>query len=201
MKNSNRKEKTSRDIQAEKSRKRIYEAAIDLIADQGFDETSISDICREANCSVGAFYHHFPSKDSILEETFRIADEDFKGWKVLDGSNSSGKDMILSYMASYAELVTNSGVEFSKRFFTWRNKTFIKKGRPMQTRLIEIIKKAVETNGLRLSLPPEEAGDWIFMCARGVVFHWCLHDGDFNLKQEMGVTMKRILKGLEVEEK
>ncbi len=190
------REKTSRDIQAEKSRERIFQAAVKLLSEKGYVETSISDICRKAGCSIGAFYHHFSSKDKILEEIFYVADEEFKGWNSPDQEAVKGMDLILAYMDSYSRLVMNHGLEFAKHFYTWKNKTFVRKGRAMQTRLLELIKMSVEKEELSLNMSPEDACDLIFMCARGVVFHWCLHEGAFDLSLKMKDTMERILKGL-----
>ena len=197
MQYNNIKVKTSRTIQAEQSRQRIYGIAFELIAQKGFDETSVTDICKAADCSVGAFYHHFPSKDSILEETFRIADKDFDKWLEFSNEGKKGRELILDYMNSYAELVSNTGLDFTKRFFTNKNKIFIRPGRPMQVQLTEIIRNAVVSGEIRITTAPEEACEWLFVCARGIVFHWCLHEGDFNLIEKMGIAMKRALTGIE----
>jgi AcrR family transcriptional regulator len=197
MAEQSQKRRTSRDIQAEKSRKRIYEAALAIMTEKGFDETSIGDICRSAGCSVGAFYHHFPSKESILEETFRLADRDFEGWIKLSDGSLGGRELILTYMESYAELNIRSGLEFIKQFYTSKNKVFIRKGRSMQTKLIEIIAGAVERGEIRLTVTPEECCENIFVCARGVVLHWGLHEGQFDLKKKMVEMVGYILKGME----
>lgn len=191
------KKKTSREKQAELTKQRIYDVGLALFSEKGFDETSIVEICKSADCSVGAFYHYFPSKDSILEETFRIADDDFNAWNKDRAMKSRGRDAVLEYMNTYAELVIKSGLEFSKRFYTWKNKTFIKKGRPMQTRLIELIHEEVESGNIILTVSPEEACEWLFVCARGVVFHWCLYEGDFDLKKRIQKASDRALRGIE----
>ncbi len=182
MGESGKKKKTSRDIQAEKSRERIYKVASSLISRKGFYDTSISEICREAQCSVGAFYHHFSSKDSILEETFRLADIDFAEWEVPDQQILDGKELVLLYMTSYADLIEQTGLNFIKRFYNNGNKTFIKQGRPMQTRLVEIIESSAQNGKLAIRDTPAVVCEKIFIAARGVVFHWCLHEGGFDLK-------------------
>jgi len=50
------------------TRNRIVEAAMDLFAQNGFEVTSVSDICEKAGVSKGAFYHHFPSKQDIFQQ-------------------------------------------------------------------------------------------------------------------------------------
>jgi AcrR family transcriptional regulator len=46
--------------------RRIYLVALDLFRSQGFAETTMRDVARAAGLSLGAAYHHFASKDSIL---------------------------------------------------------------------------------------------------------------------------------------
>lgn len=52
-------EKTTRD--------QIIEAADRLFYEQGFEHTSFSDIAEAVQISRGNFYHHFKSKDEILD--------------------------------------------------------------------------------------------------------------------------------------
>jgi len=42
------------------------DAAIGELCRRGYDAASVSDICREAGVSKGAFYHHFPSKQALF---------------------------------------------------------------------------------------------------------------------------------------
>ncbi|KQC30243.1 TetR/AcrR family transcriptional regulator [Flagellimonas eckloniae] len=49
---------------------KAIEAATKLFAELGFEKTSMTAICKEANVSKGLVYHHFKSKESILIEIF-----------------------------------------------------------------------------------------------------------------------------------
>jgi AcrR family transcriptional regulator len=51
-----------------KTRNKIVLAARELFARTGYESASVDDICREAGISKGAFYHHFPSKQSVFME-------------------------------------------------------------------------------------------------------------------------------------
>jgi AcrR family transcriptional regulator len=45
---------------------RVFDAALELINERGFEQTTVADICEKAGISNGAFYHHFKSKQDIL---------------------------------------------------------------------------------------------------------------------------------------
>ena len=56
---------------ATKARKAsVLAAALDCFTRLGTDGTTIQDIQRQANCSIGSIYHHFGSKEGIAEELF-----------------------------------------------------------------------------------------------------------------------------------
>src|SRR5215207_9871713 len=50
----------------EDTRNRIYDAALALFRERGFDATTMRDVAAAADMSLGAAYHYFPSKDSIV---------------------------------------------------------------------------------------------------------------------------------------
>ncbi len=51
---------------SKETRSQIMNAAIGELCRSGYDAASVSDICREAGVSKGAFYHHFPSKQALF---------------------------------------------------------------------------------------------------------------------------------------
>jgi AcrR family transcriptional regulator len=50
----------------EETRNRIYDAALTLFRDRGFEATTMRDVAAAAGMSLGAAYHYFPSKDAIV---------------------------------------------------------------------------------------------------------------------------------------
>lgn len=54
----------------------IIEASYDLFAEKGYEKTTVSEIIEKAGSSKGGFYHHFKSKEEILEAiTFSYVNE------------------------------------------------------------------------------------------------------------------------------
>lgn len=69
---------TRRDRKKERTRREIYEAAMQLFATSGFEAVTIADICREADVGRGTFFCHFPSKAALLYEFNRRVAEEFR---------------------------------------------------------------------------------------------------------------------------
>jgi AcrR family transcriptional regulator len=55
----------------EDTRQRLYEAAVELIAEQGFSATTVDDIAMRANVAKGTVYYNFASKTALFEDLLR----------------------------------------------------------------------------------------------------------------------------------
>lgn len=51
-------------------KQQILEAAIELFATRGFENTAISAICEKSHVSKGLVFHYFKSKNDLLREVF-----------------------------------------------------------------------------------------------------------------------------------
>jgi AcrR family transcriptional regulator len=55
----------------EDTRQKLYEAAVELIAEQGFSATTVDDIALRAKVAKGTVYYNFKSKTALFEELLR----------------------------------------------------------------------------------------------------------------------------------
>ncbi len=55
----------------EDTRQKLYEAAVDLIAERGFSATTVDDIAERAGVAKGTVYYNFSSKTVLFEELLR----------------------------------------------------------------------------------------------------------------------------------
>jgi len=53
------------------TKQRLYEAAVELIAEQGFSATTVDDIALRAKVAKGTVYYNFASKTALFEELLR----------------------------------------------------------------------------------------------------------------------------------
>jgi AcrR family transcriptional regulator len=81
------------------TRQQIVEAADNLFYRQGFEHTSFADIAKVVNISRGNFYHHFKTKDDILDAVIKTrlgrTQQMLVNW---EQEGATPKDRITSYI-------------------------------------------------------------------------------------------------------
>jgi AcrR family transcriptional regulator len=60
---------------AEDTRRKIYEAAMELFREKGFEPTTMRDIAAKAGVALGGAYYYFSSKDAIVLAFYREMQE------------------------------------------------------------------------------------------------------------------------------
>ena len=68
---------------AEDTRRKIYEAAMALFREKGFDDTTMRDIAAKAGVALGGAYYYYSSKDAFVLAFYREMQESSNG-PVLD---------------------------------------------------------------------------------------------------------------------
>ncbi|MFA5636425.1 MAG: TetR/AcrR family transcriptional regulator [Anaerovoracaceae bacterium] len=53
-------------------KKKLLNTAIDLFMKHGYEHVSVAMICKACNVTKGSFYHHYPTKDSLLVGYYEI---------------------------------------------------------------------------------------------------------------------------------
>lgn len=66
---------TMRDRQREETRRKVFEASLEVFRRDGVSAARIDDIVKRAGVSRGTFYFHFPTKEDVLVELLRTSEE------------------------------------------------------------------------------------------------------------------------------
>lgn len=187
--------KTSRAKQAEITKNKIYNCGVKLMRKHGFDNITVEQISKQAGVSVGTYYYYFESKFDLFSEIYKRADDYFINEVAgkLKAEDSKGK--IVEYFQKYAEYNYADGIDMVKKLYTSDNKMFITKGRNMQNVLQAVIEDGQQKGEISESESAAEITRMLFIAARGVVYNWCLNDGEIDLKDEMNKIMSRMVDG------
>jgi AcrR family transcriptional regulator len=187
---------TPRKIQAQKTKKSIYKAAMQLMNKKGFSNTTIAEISQKAKVSVGTFYLYYKTKEDIFSELYHKADIYFKNDVASCLSGKNALDQLVIFFTCYARYNRDQGLDAISQLYNTKNKLFIAKGRYMRLLLEKIIAEGQARHDLTAELPPQEIADYLFILARGTVYDWCLHDGDYDLEETMVRHLRRSILAL-----
>ncbi len=164
-----------------------------LMNKKGFNNTTIAEVSKAANVSVGTFYLYYKSKDDIFSEIYQKADVYFKKQVSQLLADKKPLDQIIGFFQHYARYNQERGLDAISQLYNTKNKLFIAKNRYMHILLEEIVEAGQAVGEIKKDMPASSIADYLFIMARGTVYDWCLHEGDFDLESTMVKIIGRLL--------
>jgi AcrR family transcriptional regulator len=176
---------------------RVFDAALELINERGFEQATVAGICEKAGISNGAFYHHFKSKQDVLLGYVR---------------NESAE--LLEY---YQSLPKQPFVEALHAVLDWQIKRYLIKGPQfiahlysgiMLSRrdlgevagysltpvLADCIRRGQDAGELRGDIDATAMAVTLFSVIYSVTAFWCAGGGDADLKSNLAFCLEPLLK-------
>lgn len=179
-------EKLTRKEQAEKTREILFNAAMELLDNEPFEQITVREIVKRAGVSIGSFYNYYSSKLDVYYETYIFADEYFEDTvKPLLEHIDGPKAKLLKffeYYAGYSSEITN--LSLTRILYNADNKCFDRnRDFGMFPLLKSIVEEGQKDGSFRTDMTSEEISRFLMVSTRGVVYDWCTHDGAYNLKE------------------
>lgn len=176
-----------RKLQSQATQRRILHAALALMRKQGFEAVSVRDICKAAGITTGAFYHHFPSKDALLEYGFAPLDDYLSA--ALEGHGEEPPERRLwLLLAAYTQFMEESreliGRYYQRRISAPGMKSMDRSRYTLQA-MLACFRQAEQEGALASGHSPEWVADFCFRHFRGVVIDWVLHRYGYPLLPRM----------------
>lgn len=188
-----------RDDKAERSRRRVLDAALSLFAHQGFRATSVRDIADRAKVSTGNVYHHFADKEAIfrelLEEYQRVTvTKRFPFTRALtngifpDNLEQLGagvRDSVREYR-EYVALILVDVIEFEgehvRRFYG-----------ELGQRLIRMLDEEGKLDDMRKRLRPGVSPSSAVQLATRILFNYFMIEILFNVPEPFGKPSQEVV--------
>lgn len=183
------KKLTSREIQALETKEKILNKSLEMMMEVGFDQVKISEICQQTGVSVGAFYHHFGSKEGIIIAGYSECDRYFD--ETVVKSIQEGDPVLrvveyLRYQAKYAEdMGVDLLVQVYKSQLTDGTDFFLSMERSLPKNLLTLIKEAQTLGRLSEIISAEEILEELLIISRGCIYNWCQNQGTYHLEEKM----------------
>lgn len=189
--------------QQQKSREtkaRIFNAAKQILQEQGYEALSIKNICEAAGVSNGSFYHHFKTKDDLLSYYIEEQPSINPDYLDLPGNAEEAKTAIIRVYLNYVHYCRELGVAFMSNYYTPKNQslnplTRTERPYPIVT-VHDYLKRAMDAGVITLPLPLEDVTSDIRIIVIGNVFDWCLKNGEADFERNMERSLKVYLDGL-----
>ncbi|HKA29850.1 MAG TPA: TetR/AcrR family transcriptional regulator [Candidatus Binatia bacterium] len=169
-------------LRAEKKNKlrgRIFENAIQLFKERGFDEVTIDDIVGQLEISQATFFNYFPSKDAILHQ----AAEDTVGRYRDMLEQEVGSDIPTSEKIRRLLEAMGRGIETDKRFYrTLFTRSVLHFGNVRVEGILSDLSAALMREGQRrgeidAEYDPHELSDIFIGTYYAIIMRW-LHGND-----------------------
>lgn len=189
--------------QQQKSREtkaRIFNAAKQILQEQGYEALSIKNICEAAGVSNGSFYHHFKTKDDLLSYYIEEQPSINPDYLDLPGNAEEAKTAIIRVYLNYVHYCRELGVAFMSNYYTPKNQslnplTRTERPYPIVT-VHDYLKRAMDAGVITLPLPLKDVTSDIRIIVIGNVFDWCLKNGEADFERNMERSLKIYLDGL-----
>ena len=92
-----------RERKKQQMRQRLYESALDLFRQRGFDEARVIDVVEAADVSEATFYNYFPTKDAVLHAAAAEVKELYR--EVLSALVARGEEPALERVKELVRLI------------------------------------------------------------------------------------------------
>jgi len=170
---------TKRQRQAMETKNKIYNAAVTVINEKGFNNVSIEDITTYANVAKGSFYTYFESKEALVFYTFRQSDE------VYEEAFEKVKDEDFPEMVVHFARISYK--EYEKRgkgiieamvsnYFAFPDYNFYSGDRNLLKCLKKVVERGKEQGVLDGDTPTGKYVNNLLSTLIGVEVMWCIDD-------------------------
>lgn len=194
-------EKSPRQLRTEQIKQDIMAATISIVKEYGTEQVTVANICKAAGVSVGSFYHHFGSKDELLAhyliEAFDRRAEEFER---IDSGDVA--EDLLEYYRLYNAFLLEQGFAFVRNFYTNTNKGLYSRRSyllgtksyvPLTRTVHRILRAGQERGQLTSECDIAQLVYDMSVLEKGVLFDWCLCDGEYDLQAEAARLLRNYL--------
>lgn len=184
--------KPTRKEKAAETKRKIFETAVWLIKENGYNNVTISEICKAAGVAKGSFYVHYNSKEDIVRASYYTDMNEYihrNYTAFLDAhSNVSYNEQIIYFMNLELEFAEYAGYEITCLAYTLNLGTCIpgqsehlaKRG--FSKNLYDAIQKNADKNISTLS--SDEIFHYFESVIRGIMATWCFSNNSFSIVEQ-----------------
>lgn len=180
-----------RKVQAQKTKKLIYDQATRLIKENGFYNVSIEDITTAAGVSVGTFYYYFENKDDLVLLWADDLDQQYVDYydnEIKKPQRRNALEILEGIITLSMEIYSDMGAEFATVSYSYimrnpeANERYVGSFRVYRQIIRKLIHEAQEQGLIRNDMRLESIVQSFYKATRGGVMDWCINGGNEGIK-------------------
>ena len=184
------------------TRGRIISTAWKLFYEQGYENTTVEDIVFESETSKGSFYHYFESKDALLGSLSYLFDEKYEELsETMDPSLGPVEKLITMNRELFLMIENTVSVSilsqlFSSNLTSKGERHLLDPDRTYYKLLRSIAIQGKQDGVFRDDLSVNDITKAYALYERGIMYDWCICNGDYSLKAYAARMMPQLLQTL-----
>ena len=181
------------------TKKKIVSAAWRLFYEQGYDNTTVDDIVEESGTSKGSFYHYFDGKDALLSSLSILFDEKYEElWPGIPAEMDSLEKLAYLTRELFGFIEDTVSLEllarlFSSQLITKGERHLLDHSRVYYRVLRTILAEGQQRGQIRDDVTVNELSKLYALLERGLMYDWCICNGDYSLKSYAARVMPMLL--------
>ena len=180
---------SKREINSEAKKELIVTKSLELFQQYGYEKITVSDICEECKINVGTLYHHFGSKMGILQAISNHISAASAITEIDSELIKKPCEAIMKFFLDYANRWKMLGADLTTQIFINFQKIYINphtytlKDSESINSLSRFIKSSQESGCFDSTADPMKTANMIMLIGRGVVYDWCMQNGNYDLSE------------------
>lgn len=192
-----------RERKKEETRQRIFQSALELFEQKGFDATTVDDITERADVAKGTFFNYYPRKESVLVDLGLDHITEVERYREqISATPMRPVDQIVEAMRHGAQLyMKDRDLSRVMLLQLFKGTTPTPEGFEINQRAQELILRLVEraqaSGELRRDTDPERATSVLRSIFLFTVLVWvCFPTSPYDLSEELAARIRLALEGL-----
>lgn len=182
------------------TQKAILHAAVKLAKQDGWSKTTVRKICKQANISIGAFYHHFKSKQELVNRAFIFFDNTLA--ENFPDEQSDPIDAIKRVLLMQTSFIVDEAglliIEYYRNILESENNYAISPTRIYYQKILSFSTQAVNCSLFKYDYTPEYITEFLIKYVRGNIIDWILHNGSYDVvtrtESEINILLNSLCK-------
>ncbi len=182
---------TNRKAQAIRTKKALFDSALALFKEKGFDAVTIEEIAQRAGTAKGTFYTYFSTKSAIIIEEFQAIDDHYRRYARNLRRYDSARQQLVAFTRTQLRYVRDKiGLEMLKLLYSNQlvhpqtEKVLIDTKRYLHALVRDIVHSGQERGEFRTDVEADRLAQLFNRSMRSIFLDWAISDSAFDLVRE-----------------